>query len=58
MQRPDHATAAGWLSMPSEVSAELVEYSPRLYITKPTLIAVPGTDNGWLLVIPHADDDH
>jgi hypothetical protein len=48
----DRGGAQGWLSMPAEVSQDLANRSPRLMIDRPTLISVPGTDSGWLLVLP------
>lgn len=47
--------AAGWLTMPADLAAALAEHSPRLYIDRPTLVMVPGSDSGWLLVIPRKE---
>lgn len=45
---------AGWFSMPAELARHLAEHSPRLEITGPTLIHIPGADTGFLLVEPKA----
>jgi hypothetical protein len=43
--------------MPTDLSETLMEHSPRLVISRPTLIRVADSPTGWLVVVPGTDDD-
>lgn len=43
--------------MPPELSEPLMEHSPRLIISKPTLIREPASPTGWIVVIPGTEDE-
>ena len=48
----DHYVGMDPERLPLELCRVLVEHSPRLIITKPTLVRFPGSPSGWLLVLP------
>jgi hypothetical protein len=45
------------VKMPPDLSAALMEHSPRLVVSRPTLLRVPDSPTGWVVVVPGTDEE-